>query len=152
MSYRITRALSIRQPWPWAIFHPELRKDIENRTWPTRFRGRFAVHTSKDMKRHEYLEGLEFMEQVAGAYGKKIARPAVESLPLGAIVGTVDLVACVCHSGSAWFMGEWGFVLRNPMLFRQPVPCSGAQGFWYIPDDKLRAVNLAYEDAILIAA
>lgn len=39
------KALSILQPWPWLILHAW--KDIENRTWPTRFRGRFLIHAGK---------------------------------------------------------------------------------------------------------
>ena len=45
-------ALSIRQPWAWLILHAG--KDIENRDWPTRFRGRFLIHASKGMTREEY--------------------------------------------------------------------------------------------------
>ncbi len=33
-------ALSIRQPWAWLIIHA--CKDVENRDWPTRVRGRAA--------------------------------------------------------------------------------------------------------------
>ena len=31
------KCLSIRQPWAWAIIHAG--KDIENRCWPTSYRG-----------------------------------------------------------------------------------------------------------------
>ena len=30
------KALSVKQPWAWAIFHG---KDVENRDWPTNVRG-----------------------------------------------------------------------------------------------------------------
>lgn len=36
------KALSILQPWAWLIVNGN--KDIENRNWHTRFRGRFLVH------------------------------------------------------------------------------------------------------------
>lgn len=36
-------ALSIRQPWAWHILHSG--KDIENRDWPTKFRGRVLAET-----------------------------------------------------------------------------------------------------------
>lgn len=39
------KVLSIRQPWAWLIMTG--LKDIENRTWNTDFRGRFAIHASK---------------------------------------------------------------------------------------------------------
>jgi len=38
------RALSIRQPWAYAILH--LGKDIENRPWRTNFRGPLLIHAS----------------------------------------------------------------------------------------------------------
>lgn len=36
----IVKALSVRQPWAWAIVHAG--KDVENRNWPTPHRGRLA--------------------------------------------------------------------------------------------------------------
>ena len=38
------KALSIRQPWIWAMFH--LGKDVENRTWSTGVRERVMLHAS----------------------------------------------------------------------------------------------------------
>lgn len=38
-------ALSIRQPWAWLIVNNH--KPVENRSWPTSFRGRFLVHAGK---------------------------------------------------------------------------------------------------------
>ncbi|MEI3544750.1 MAG: ASCH domain-containing protein [Alphaproteobacteria bacterium] len=37
--------LSIRQPWAWLIVNGY--KDIENRTWPTHFRGKVLIHAGK---------------------------------------------------------------------------------------------------------
>ena len=38
------KALSIRQPWAWLILHGG--KDIENRTWATKLRGRVLIHAA----------------------------------------------------------------------------------------------------------
>ena len=38
-------ALSVRQPWAWALLFGG--KDVENRTWSTRHRGRIWIHASK---------------------------------------------------------------------------------------------------------
>ena len=54
------KALSIRQPWAWLIVNGF--KDIENRTWPTKFRGRVLVHASKGMTRDEYDDVADFLE------------------------------------------------------------------------------------------
>ena len=39
------RALTVRQPWAYAIFH--LGQDVENRTWQTHYRGRLSIHVAK---------------------------------------------------------------------------------------------------------
>ena len=39
------KVLSVRQPWAWAIIHGG--KDVENRNWDTKFRGRLAIHAGK---------------------------------------------------------------------------------------------------------
>lgn len=54
------KALSIRQPWAWLIVNGH--KDIENRSWPTRFRGKFLVHASNGMTRSEYEEASRTAE------------------------------------------------------------------------------------------
>jgi hypothetical protein len=51
------KALSIRQPWAWLIVKGY--KDIENRTWATKLRGRVFVHASKGMTRAEYEDAAD---------------------------------------------------------------------------------------------
>lgn len=127
------KALSIRQPWAWAILHAG--KDVENRDWPTKLRGRIAIHASATLRRAEYLDFLEYYGALVGAGVPDVTVPAHESLPLGAIVGTVEIVDCVTRSDSPWFMGDYGFVLRNPIALPEPIPCRGALGFWDVPDE-----------------
>src|SRR5690242_9023233 len=40
----VMRIISIRQPWAALIVHGF--KDVENRTWPTRYRGAVLIHAS----------------------------------------------------------------------------------------------------------
>ena len=49
--------LSIRQPWAWLILNAG--KDIENREWPTRFRGRVLIHASKGMTHDEWEDAWD---------------------------------------------------------------------------------------------
>ena len=51
-------ALSIRQPWAWAILHAG--KDIENRSWSTSFRGPVCIHAAKGMTAAEFDGFVEF--------------------------------------------------------------------------------------------
>ncbi|MFB6460476.1 ASCH domain-containing protein [Bradyrhizobium tunisiense] len=121
-------ALSVRQPWAWAIVCG--LKDIENRTvfsvtkGNLNRRGRFAIHASKGMTREEYVQGYELMRSL------DIACPPPGALPRGGIVGAVEIVDCVKQSDSPWFFGPRGLVLRNAMRLGVPIPCSGALGFF----------------------
>ncbi len=108
------KALSIRQPFAdKIIFHG---KDIENRTWRTKFRGTVAIHAG--MKFDEFVD-LSDKEK------KKAVR--------GAIIGIVDVVDCVDKHKSKWFNGPIGFVLKNPRPLKKPIPCKGKLGFWKVP-------------------
>jgi hypothetical protein len=100
------KALSIKQPWAWLIIHGG--KDIENRSWHTKFRGRFLVHASKGMTRFEYL----YAKRYAAAIGVKI--PEMDELNRGGIIGSVELIDSANSHDSPWYMGDKAFVLRNP--------------------------------------
>lgn len=128
------KALSIRQPWAWAILHAG--KDIENRDWPTRLRGRIAIHAAKGMTLEEYEGFWELHSNIVQAgFGSNTVVPEFALLPRGAIVGTVEIVDCVSRSGSPWFFGDYGFLLRNPIALPKPIECKGALGFWDVPED-----------------
>ena len=42
------KAISIQQPWAWAIIHAGM--DVENRTWNTHYRGLLAIHAPAKRK------------------------------------------------------------------------------------------------------
>lgn len=123
-------AISIRQPWAWLIIHAG--KDIENRNWPTRFRGRVAIHASKGMTKADYEACVLFCSGIAWEehdFGKDFKFPAFDELERGGLVGEAEIVDCVTASPSPWFCGEYGFVLRNakPLPF---VQVKGSLGFF----------------------
>lgn len=107
-------ALSIKQPWAWLIVNGY--KDIENRSWPTRFRGRVLIHAGK---RHDGSPNEWDWPH--------IQRP--DHLDYGGIVGEAEIVDCVQQHASEWFQGEYGFVIRNarPLPFQA---CRGQLGFF----------------------
>lgn len=131
------KIISIRQPWAWLIIAG--LKDIENRDWPTKFRGPVAIHAGKYVPRPEEIAEIEFEQRV------KIRR---YELQYGGIVGTVEITDCVSEHSSPWFFGDFGFVLRNarPVRFH---PLGGKLGFFespgYVPEhlDKRSAVNVS---------
>ncbi|MGB0775348.1 MAG: ASCH domain-containing protein [Akkermansiaceae bacterium] len=123
------KALSIKQPWAWAIVH--VGKNIENRSRRTHYRGTVAVHASLGIAR-DWAEWYP-------ARTKK--PPAQDEWALGAIIGFVDIIDCVEDYRSKWFYGPFGYRLANPVLLKQPVPCRGALGLWTVPPQIVRKIN-----------
>lgn len=142
------KALSIRQPWAWLIVRPDLTdpaereaafaagtiKDIENRTWHTKFRGRFLVHASSGMTRQEYLDASEFARSCGVT-----TMPAFAELQRGGIIGSVELVDSADSSYSQWYMGEKAFVLRDavPLPF---APLKGSLSFFEVAPEAIGLV------------
>jgi hypothetical protein len=119
-------ALSVRQPWAWAIIHAG--KDIENRSWQVvnhglRQRGRIAVHAAQGLLRSEYTSARMFMA------GLGIECPPAADLLRGGVIGSVEIVDVVSRSESPWFFGPRGLVLRNPEVWTF-IPCIGALGYF----------------------
>lgn len=113
------KAISIRQPWAWLIINAG--KDIENRCWPTKLRGRVLVHAAKGMTSDEYKDVEDFLAMHPSS---GIQLPPASTLERGGIIGSVEIVDCVAESKSPWFFGPYGFVLRNPI----PMPFSPLRG------------------------
>lgn len=124
------KALSIRQPWAWLILNAG--KDIENREWSTRVRGRILIHAGKGMTRDEYDNAYLDYVDVCG-----LGLPPFESLDRGGVVGSVDIIDCVQAHPSAWFCGTWGLVLRDPRPLSF-TPYRGELGFFNVPDHLIK--------------
>lgn len=123
-------AISIRQPWANLILKGG--KDIENRNWSTRVRGRVLVHAAKGCTGAELDDALSFAEKACGV------RYSVDlkTIERGGIVGSVEIVDCVTQSDSPWFVGNFGFVLRNPIKLPF-IPLKGHLGFFKVDDGLL---------------
>lgn len=130
------KALSVRAPWWWAILHG---KPVENREWYTNFRGTVLLHASKHWSRREIEEDLDDIRYMAEEDG--IMLPEIDLAWMlecgGCIVGSVRIVDCVHEHPSAFFVGEYGFVLRDAVEFRKPVPFRGALGFFDVPEEAI---------------
>src|SRR5215472_2285942 len=75
----IMKALSVCQPWAWAIVHG--LKTVENRYRPTRHRGPLVIHASRSRR---YL-GKDFANLLPGL-------PPADRLDFGVLVGVVEVV------------------------------------------------------------
>lgn len=131
------KALSIQQPWAWAILHG---KPVENRTWPTRFTGQFLIHTGKKFD----LNGFSWLLNHRDLLTTEI--PHRDSFPCGGFVGISKIIDCVDYHESPFFFGPWGFVLADtrPTVF---IPYRGKLGFFYVPDKIVnQSLELAEKD------
>jgi len=117
------KALSVCQPWAWAIVAGI--KTIENRWRPTRHRGPLVIHASKSRR---YLEE-DFSELLPGL-------PPWDELDYGALVGVVEVVDCVPLAeveGDPFAIGPWCWLLSGARGIR-PVPCKGQVSLFSVPD------------------
>ena len=117
------KALTLRPTWAWFVVNGY--KDIENRSWPTRLRGRIWIHASSSRVTRAEYEGFLSTCREQGI----IDFPSREEFQTGGIVGSVEIVECVNSSSSLWFVGPYGFVLKNAQntLFK---PMKGRLGFF----------------------
>lgn len=122
--------LSVRQPFAWLIVNGH--KDIENRTWPTSYRGPLLIHT-----------GLQMFKEFDDSYlpSKDIDIPLKFDLQFGGIIGIVDVIDCVSKSKSPWFFGPYGLVLANARVLPYH-PCKGSLKMFFpdLPADYLEGI------------
>ena len=113
------KILTLRQPWAYLITRG--RKNIENRSWPTKYRGPFLVHASQAVNRlaceHHGIDPKD--------------------LETGGVVGMAEIVDCVSDHPSTWFEGPYGFVLRN----RKALPFVKWKGTLGLRDAPKRLLN-----------
>lgn len=90
----INKALSIKQPWAWLIAAGY--KDVENRSWPTNYRGRFYIHASKKYDKKailpRFIDGPNAIKILADIV--KTAMLIGDHWPLGAIIGEASIIDC----------------------------------------------------------
>lgn len=112
------KCLSIQQPWANLILLHDKR--VENRSWPTNFRGTMLVHTGKRVD----TDGMHYYP----------GNP--EELMCGYILGMVDVIGCDSKlTGNDYEAdGQWHWRLANPRGFAEPIPYRGQLGLFDVPD------------------
>lgn len=131
----LNKAISIKQPWSYLICAGI--KDVENRTWATKYRGRVYIHASAKPVGQYFSEGVFTADQLNYLIqSKKI--DLIEKVQLSAIIGHVDIVNCISKerngkgSDSIWAEPDcFHWILRNPVLFDKPIlNVKGKLSFW----------------------
>ena len=132
------KVLSVKQPWASLIFHG---KDIENRTWYTKYRGEVLIHASaksagipSELLTNDQFESLRFHPESDLSLTELMSGRYITS----AIIGKVTIVDCVINHPSIWAEKTkpidfdehlfpiyhkpiYNWVLENPVLFDEPI-------------------------------
>jgi len=130
------KALTICQPYAELIACGE--KLVENRTWPTAYRGPLLIHAGKSRA---------WMDEDDEDEKRRYA-----DVPFGAVVAVADLIDCVRVERLPTHLrdhphahGPWCWVLATVRRVPSPISCRGAQGLWVPDADILAAVRAVVE-------
>jgi hypothetical protein len=130
------RALTVAQPWAWAIVKGY--ENVENRSWRTSHRGRFLIHAGKEVD----PSGFQVLWEMG------LNRRLPDTLPLGRLIGSVELVDIVSGYPSEWATrGAWHWLLRRAREFLTPIPCRGALKL-FTPNVSQQSLGQANRQAI----
>ena len=136
-SYLSMKCLSLKQPYAYLLASG--KKTIELRNWNTRFRGKFLIHSSKnvDSKRSKFL-GIDHRMLTQGAiigiallYDVKQYKDKVE---LEAdyhkhYADTKKFGSC-----------KYGFMVENANRFQNPIPYRGKSNFFEVVDPIIKSL------------
>lgn len=127
------RALTIQQPWASLVMLAGAgRKDVENRTWRTAYRGPLIVHAGTGIDR----EGL-------AAAARAGINTDPRRIPRGACLGVVNLDGITADHPSAWAEPDhYHWSLSDPRPLPAPVPCPGRLSLWRPPEIAARLAAL----------
>lgn len=121
------KAFTVYQPYAFAIAAG--LKHYETRPRRTSIRGRVAVHAA--------IGGPDYISVALDS-----VLPESMELHYGAVVGTVEIVDCVPVENLVdslddrerllgdYSPGRFAWVLENPVMFDEPFPARGKQGWW----------------------
>ena len=132
------KAMTVIQPWAYLLASG--KKQNETRSWRTNYRGEILIHAGKkDMTQamRQTLFEARYMEK-AGVFSM--------NMELGAIIGKAVLVDCFQIDEAYRYklrreneaelafgdyrLGRYAWVMKDPVLFDEPIPAIGRQGLW----------------------
>ncbi len=125
------KALTVCQPYAEMLARGPEVKPVENRTWPTSYRGVLLIHAGKSRSWMDYEDERMYPGMV-----------------FGAIVASSRLAACL-HIDKPWpaeyahlkdhdeVNGPWCWIPVDMRRMARPVYCQGMQGLWIPSADVL---------------
>lgn len=134
------KALTIRQPWAWAIMTG--LKPLENRSRPFHHRGPLLIHSGLAEETDMVEDMLAIAARQTGTSLALLRNAYSQQAHRGAILGAVTVKGCVTWHVSEWFFGPHALVLERPRKARYPVHCRGQLGLWQVPADVKAALDI----------
>ena len=138
------KTLSLLQPWASLVVIGA--KQIETRSWSTKYRGELLIHASLSKKAAFLAREKPFSRHISD----------FSALPFGAIIGKVRLIE-VIRIGPGGFTkkdighvspdekafddfteGRYAWMLEGPQAFPVPIPVKGSLGLWEFDLDRYR--------------
>jgi hypothetical protein len=153
------RALTIRNPWAWAIAHGH--KKVENRTWVPHIRNlRTFIAISASKEREVPATHTLKVNELCPTFPQG-------GMEFGAVVAVVRLVGLLqldeycdvvdqmwhhkelswpqwCEQNPLWRRWAFGprcWVFDDVFKLPKPVPCKGSLGLWMLPDSVLEPIR-----------
>lgn len=143
------RAITLHQPWAWAILHAG--KTVENRGWPLAWwaTGKwFALHAGVAQSAE-----ADDAEWIRTAFGLQV--PASMGRGLVGLVkfGTAYKLEASPYSAgdgdrpTPWECGPVCWPITDRLALPEPIAIRGAQGFWFVPPAETAQVLAQLERA-----
>jgi hypothetical protein len=160
------KVITLTPPWGTLMMlvatRPELGKHIETRSWATNYRGRLLIHQGSNLKPVGGIDGLRdlcnsepFISALRAAGFGLGPIINIGALPMGKILGSVELVDCRATAGprgehgtgpkyADWVHalssqerafgnyapGRYGWLCADARPLAEPIPARGYQGLW----------------------
>ena len=145
----LRKALSVWQPYASLLMSGE--KEFETRSWSTAYRGPLAI-CSTMTNPYQVVSGLA--AYTAKVIGEKLHGTELDKLPLGYVLGIVELINCIPitrefveklkvseEALGNFKAGHFAWCFGKRKLLRRPVPVKGRQGLWTLERDTWREVE-----------
>jgi hypothetical protein len=138
------KALSIKQPYAGLIIAGI--KNIENRSWQTKYSGQLVIVSTKSPDAKQWWEpmrekckrlGVEFPEELCAINGAALGTVELtNTIQDGAWAVNARTGHIVRSAISSWWIQDMvGFILEHPRRLHTPIHVTGSLGLYNLADD-----------------
>lgn len=156
------KAISLLQPWASLCVHTDESgkafKQIETRSWNTKYRGELLIHASAKKIRLQdgmydlidHMQRIGFMDK----YNKLSYGAIIGSVNLVNVFRTEDLISPLCkqyigldrisdqeEAFGDYSSGRYGWLFSDPVMFDQPITCKGQLSIWNVPEILIKEIT-----------